>query len=32
MNPYKLDDRLNDYIDTSKFSSDTVFSLEPGKN
>ena len=32
MNPYKLGDRLNDYIDTSNFSSDTVFSLEPGKN
>ena len=32
INPYKLDDRLKDYIDTSTFSSDTVFPLEPGKN
>ena len=24
-NPYKLDDRLKHYIDTSNFSSDTVF-------
>ena len=32
MNPYKLDDKLKDYIDTSNFSCDTVFPLEPGKN
>ena len=31
-NPYELDDRLKDYIDTSNFSVDTVFPLEPGKN
>ena len=31
INPYKLDDRLKDYIDTSIFSSDTAFPLEPGK-
>ena len=31
-NPYKLDDRLKDYIDTSNFSSDTVFPLKAGKN
>ena len=32
VNPYKLDDRLKDYIDTSNFSSDTVFPLKPGKS
>ena len=32
INPYKLDDRLKDYIDTSNFSSDTVFPLKAGKN
>ena len=31
-NPYELDERLKNYIDTSNFSSDTVFPLEPGKN
>ena len=30
-NPYELDDRLKDYIDTSNFSVDTIFPLEPGK-
>ena len=30
-NPYKLDDKLKDYIDTSNFPCDTVFPLEPGK-
>ena len=32
VNPYKLDIRWKYYIDTSKFSNDTVFPLEPGKN
>ena len=32
MNPYKLDNRLKDHIDTSNFPSDTVFPLEPGRN
>ena len=32
VNPYKLDVRLKDYIDTSNFSNDIVFPLEPGKN
>ena len=32
INPYKLDDRLEDYIDTSNLSNDTVFPSEPGKN
>ena len=31
-NPYELDYRLKDYIDTSNFSVDTIFPLEPGKN
>ena len=31
-NPYELYDRLKDYIDTSNFSVDTIFPLEPGKN
>ena len=31
-NHYELDDRLKDYIDTSNFSVDTIFPLEPGKN
>ena len=31
-NPYELDERLKNYIDTSNFSSDTAFPLEPGKN
>ena len=31
-NPYELDHRLKDYIDTSNFSADTIFPLEPGKN
>ena len=31
-NPYELDDRLKDYIDTSNFSVDTIFPLEQGKN
>ena len=30
--PYELDDRLKDYINTSNFSLNTVFPLEPGKN
>ena len=31
-NPYELDDRLKDYVDTFNISVDTIFSLEPGKN
>ena len=31
-NPYELDDRLKDYIDTSNFSVNTMFPLEPDKN
>ena len=31
-NPYELDNRLKNYLDTSNFSVDTVFPLEPGKN
>ena len=31
-NPYEFHDRLKDYIDTSNFSVDTIFPLEPGKN
>ena len=30
--PYELDDRLKDYINTSNFSLNTVFPLEPDKN
>ena len=32
INPYKLHPKLKDYIDTSNFSSDTIFPLKPGKN
>ena len=31
-NPFELDDRLKDYIDTSNFSADTIFPLKLGKN
>ena len=31
-NPYEFHDRLKDYNDTSNFSVDTIFPLEPGKN
>ena len=31
-NHYEVDDRLKDSIDTSNFSGDTIFPLEPGKN
>ena len=30
-NPYELDERLKNYIDTSNFSVDTIFPLKPGK-
>ena len=31
-NPYELYERLKNYIDTSNFSIDSIFCLEPGRN